>query len=303
MTAPPSATLADAGAARRSGTPSSTVASTDCGPLAVLVAAARRETALLIATFVLAAVALPTLVALLVETRTYAGLNLWIKPLKFEASVVVLLASYAVGFGLARADDRRLIAVRAAVGLVIVSAVLEIAYIGFQAARGEASHFNQTSAWEAAAFGLMGLFAVILTAGAGVAAALVWRAGAGRLGEGLWLGLVSGFALTFVLGIVTGFAIGGNAGHFVAAAGATPASDLGGIPVFGWSRDVGDLRAAHFVALHILQVLPVVGWAADRLAPPAARPVVVVAAMALTGLTVWALAVALSGQSVVPAGW
>lgn len=272
-------------------------------PLGLLAAAATRERALLLTALLIAALMLPTLVALLVETRTLAGLNVWIKPLKFQASVAVLLATYAAGFGLARPADRRSLAVRAAVTLVLVSAVLEIAYITLQAARGEASHFNDTSRWEAAAFALMGLFAVILTAGSAVAAALVWRAGEGRLGAGLWLGLVLGFALTAVLGIVTGFAIGGNGGHFVAAAGAMPADDTGGLAVFGWSRAVGDLRAAHFVGLHIVQVLPLAGWAADRLAPRAARPAVLASAAALTVLTVWALAVALSGQTVVPAGW
>lgn len=303
MTAPSSATLGGAGARAPRSSANSTGTSGDCGPLALVAAAVRRERALVIATLSILALALPTIVALLVETRTLAGLNVWIKPLKFDASVALLLATYAIGFGLARADDRRRLWVRGAVGLVIVSAVLEIAYITFQAARGEASHFNLSSTWEILAFQLMGVFAVILTAGAAVAAALVWRAGPGRLGSGLWLGLVLGFGLTFVLGIVTGFAIGGNGGHFVAAAGAMPANDLGGIPVFGWSRDVGDLRAAHFVGLHVMQVLPLVGWVADRLAPRAARPAVLAMALALTGLTVWALVVALSGQSVVPAGW
>ncbi len=302
MTAPSSAAVGGAGA-RALISASSTGVSGDCGPLALVAAAVRRERALVIATLAILALALPTIVALLVETRTLAGLNVWIKPLKFDASVALLLATYAIGFGLARTDDRRRLWVRGAVGLVVVSAVLEIAYITFQAARGEASHFNLSSTWEILAFQLMGVFAVILTAGAAVAASLVWRAGPGRLGSGLWLGLVLGFGLTFVLGIVTGFAIGGNGGHFVAAAGAMPANDLGGIPVFGWSRDVGDLRAAHFVGLHVMQVLPLVGWAADRLAPRAARPAVLAMALALTGLTVWALVVALSGQSVVPAGW
>lgn len=303
MTATPSAMLADGGAVRSAGSANPEAASGEYGPLAVVAAAVRRERALVITTLAILTLALPTIVAFLVETRTLAGLNVWIKPLKFDASVVVLLATYAIGFGLARADDRRRLWVRVAVGLVVVSAVLEIAYITVQAARGEASHFNLSSTWEIVAFQLMGLFAVILTAGAAVAAVLVWRAGAKGLGDGLWLGLVIGFGLTFVLGIVTGFAIGGNGGHFVAAAGAMPGNDLGGLPVFGWSRDVGDLRAAHFVGLHVMQVLPLVGLVADRLVPRASRPAVLAAALALTGLTVWALVVALSGRSVVPAGW
>lgn len=302
MTAPSSAMPAGAGARGPTGAANPGDTSGDRGPIGHLLTAARRETALLVATLAIAALALPTIVALLAETRTLAGLNVWIKPLKFDTSVALLLATYAVGFGLARADDRRRPAVRVVVGLVVLSAVLEIAYITLQAARGEASHFNLSSWWEILAFQLMGLFAVILTAGAGVAAALVWRAGPGRLGTGLWLGLVLGFALSCVLGIVTGFAIGANGGHFVAAAGAMPASDLGGIPVFGWSREVGDLRVAHFVGLHVMQVLPLVGWAADRLAPRS-WPVVLVAAVALTGLAAWALVLGQAGASVVPPGW
>jgi hypothetical protein len=303
MTAPPAATLSGASPAIPAGTATSAALSTDYGPLAVAAAAVRRERALLVATLAILTLALPTIVALLTETRTLAGLNVWIKPLKFDASVALLLATYAIGFGLAPPDDRRRLGVRVAVGLVVVSAVLEIAYISFQAARGEASHFNVSSAWEVLAFQLMGLFAVILTVGAGVAAALVWRAGAGRLGAGLWLGLVLGFALSCGLGIVTGFAIGGNGGHFVAAGGAMPGSDLGGLPVFGWSREVGDLRVAHFLALHVMQVLPLVGWAVDRLAPRSARGLVLVAAAVIAGVTVWALAWAAAGRSVVPVGW
>jgi hypothetical protein len=264
---------------------------------------ARREPALLVTGLAIAALMAPTIVALVVETRTLAGLNVWIKPLKFDASIAVLLATYAIGLGLARADDRRRPVVRGLVALLVLAAVLEAAYITLQAARGEHSHFNDTSRWEAIAYSLMGVFAVVLTAGAGLAAVLVWRAGSGGLGVGLWTALVAGFALSCALGLATGFAIAGNGGHFVAAAGAMPGSDAGGIALFGWSRTVGDLRVAHFLGLHVMQVLPLIGWAADRIAPRAARGVVLAGGLAMAGLTVWALVWARAGLSVVPAGW
>ena len=41
-------------------------------------------------------------------------------------------------------------------------------------------------------------------------------------------------------------------------------TDATGLPIFGWSTASGDLRKPHCFATHWLQVLPLVGWIADR---------------------------------------
>ena len=41
-------------------------------------------------------------------------------------------------------------------------------------------------------------------------------------------------------------------------------TDATGLPIFGWSTTGGDLRVPHFFDTHLLQLLPLVGWIADR---------------------------------------
>jgi hypothetical protein len=92
-----------------------------------------------------------------------------------------------------------------------------------------------------------------------------------------------------------------------------------GLPITHWNRQAGDLRVAHFLGLHGLQVLPLLGWAmallarrrrashgstaGDQAALRAVR-LVVIGAGAYIGLMLATLVQALQGRALVsPAGW
>ena len=205
---------------------------------------------------------LPLLGLGMIDDRLYNGINPWIKPAKFFASLAVHLVTLAVLLRLLEVHHRKaLVTTVLAAGTVIV-AWGESLYIAVQAWRGRASHWNVETEWEAMIYGVMGIGAVYLIAVAGLLGLVILIAGRKEIGPGLrWgagLGLVLGFATTLV---VAGYLGGHEAGHWVGG----ERTDANGLPVVGWARDGGDLRVAHFFALHMMQALPLLGWGADRL--------------------------------------
>lgn len=239
----------------------------------------------------------PTALALAVDPRSLNDIPVWIKPLKFQASVGLYLLTLAwfVAALPERVRQGRIVGVL--VAAAIAASVFEIGYITLQAARGLASHYKVDDPFHAAMYTLMGIGAVTLTAVSPAVAALLWRHRPARWSTAFWLSAVLGLALTFVLGAGAGAVLSSGDGHWIGGL----RSDAGGVPVFGWSRTGGDLRAAHFLGMHALHVLPVIGFMAGGLLPSgkAVGAVAMAAAayVAATGLVFW---LALSGIPLFP---
>ena len=223
---------------------------------------------LLLATVVLASLAAA---GLLFDPRLITGAPAWQKPLKFALSVAIYAVSTAWLLGQVRAARRTLQALE---WVTTVTLGLELALIFLQAARGQSSHFNLTSALNKAVFSAMGVLIAVLWVAQLVTAALLLRqrfadpatAWALRLGMAL---TVLGAGVGWLMVTPTSAQLAGMArGVFVASGSHSVGGADGGpgLAFVGWSREHGDLRAAHFFGMHALQLLPLLAFLLGRTA-------------------------------------
>jgi hypothetical protein len=199
------------------------------------------------------------------DPRLLTGAPVWVKPLKF--AVADGLFVWSLGWLLAGLPAAARPAVSYIGRGVALSIIIETVIIFIQAARGQTSHYNVSSVANALLFGTMGVFILVNTVLSVWAAYLVWHyplAGSAAYAWGARLGL----PLSILGALVGGYMIR-HLGHTVGAPDGGP-----GLPGLGWSTRAGDVRAAHFLGLHALQALPLLGWALGRWAPGRAVPLV-----------------------------
>jgi hypothetical protein len=184
------------------------------------------------------------------DGRIVTGVNPWLKPMKFAASIAV----YALTIGWLLYELPLKEKARRLVNWSIAAAmVAEIVLITAQAARGVRSHFNYTTPFDALVFTVMGWAIIVNTIAVAYVTVKFWKTDAKIPAPYLW-GIRAGL-LIFVLASLEGFAMVGRSAHSVGV------PDGGaGLPVVNWSTQGGDLRVAHFFGMHALQALPLIGY-------------------------------------------
>jgi hypothetical protein len=189
------------------------------------------------------------------DARRVTGLNPWVKPLKFCLSVAAYVWTLAWLLGHLRARPRWVRLVSWGTAFVFAA---EMACIVSQAARGVASHFNVKTPYDGAVFSLMGMLIAFNTLLVAVTLVLFFLRTAEPLSPAYLWGIRAGLFL-FFLGSLEGMAMVSNMAHTVGAPDGGP-----GLPFVNWSTRAGDLRVAHFLAFHALQLLPLAGHALGR---------------------------------------
>jgi hypothetical protein len=209
---------------------------------------------------------LATLAGVLLDHRIITGAPAWLKPAKFAVSVSVYCFTFVWLLGFVESRQRL---ARFAAYMTVVSFIVEMAVILSQAARGTTSHFNLTTPLNSFLWLAMGAFIVVvwmmnlLLAIVLTVERIPNRPFAWSLRLGLLVSLV-GMAAAFLMVRPTPnqlTAMAADRGPRIVGAHSVGVADGGpGLPVVGWSTAGGDLRVAHFVGIHAMQVLPFFGW-------------------------------------------
>lgn len=244
-----------------------------------------RERALTLFGLAMLLAMLPLLVLHGLDERTLRGVGVWVKPLKFLASTGVFALTTAWFVGLLPPQRRRDALVRVVAATIIAMALFENVYITWQAALGEASHYNFADRFHIAMYQAMGVGAVLMTLTQPLLAWHIVRHARADL-DPLWRRAV-------VLGLVLTFALGAGAGAML---GPIQPPAGAGLPALGWHAS-GDLRPAHFLGLHAQQLVPLIGLA--LLGLPRERAGRLFALAVALYVAAWAVAMAFGLQGAV----
>ncbi|HWO60853.1 MAG TPA: hypothetical protein VNO31_12555 [Umezawaea sp.] len=264
---------------------------------------------LMLFTLVMIALVPITGLAMLVDDRTLDGAPIWFKPFKFAVS----FALYGVTLSWALSLPTKARKVGGPLGTIIaITSTIEMVIIVGQAARGQHSHFNVSTAFDRALFIAMGLSVMFLWTSTAVIAALVAfsrfvdKVAGTALRYGLLIS-VAGLSVGFLMLVPTPDQIedvskgvnGVIGGHSVGVRDGGPS-----MAATGWNTTGGDLRVPHFFGMHALQALPLfaagLGFVrSPRLADERTRSQLVrLAAGLYAGLFVLTLWQSLRGQAV-----
>ena len=207
---------------------------------------------------------------IVLDDRIITGAPAWMKPAKFAISTAIFCGTLAWLYRYVTVWPRF---VRAMGWIVSAVLILEVAIIDLQAARGTTSHFNVGTPLDGLLWSVMGTaIAVLWLASVGILAAL-FRQRFENPAWGWWLRM--GLLVTVLGSAAGGWMVSPTSDQAAALAAGEPVRIVGahtvgapdggaGLPGVGWSTEHGDLRVPHFLGLHGLQILPLLGWLAMR---------------------------------------
>ncbi len=231
------------------------------------------------------------LVFSMLDQRELLGINVWVKPMKFSLSIAIFV--WTVAWYLGDVQGRFVRLKKIISYTVFISMVIEIGIIFFQAMRGVRSHFNVSSLFDAFLFQLMGIMIAVTTLMMILLLILLMYQN-DELSRDYLISLRLGLII-YLIGSAAGGLMLMNKGHTV---GAVDGGE--GIIFMNWSRAAGDLRIAHFIGLHGMQLVPLFGFVLKSTIIDSIKSrsrIIIIAFVFYILFLAWTLSTALQGVS------
>lgn len=177
------------------------------------------------------------------------NVNAWYKPFKFAFST--FLFAWAMAWYCYYLPEFNIRLFNWAICILLG---FEIAYIAFQASKGQLSHYNLSTPVYSLLYSMMALAATLVALYTAYVGVLFFKYDFPNL-PNYYLWAIRLAIILFVIFSFEGFAMGSRLNHSVGAL-----NDNSNWFIVGWSRTVGDLRVSHFIGMHALQVLPIISF-------------------------------------------
>ncbi len=178
------------------------------------------------------------------------NISAWFKPMKFFLSTLLLV--WSMGFYMHYLGDNSAI-LPYSWGMIVLF-TFENMYIAWRASQGQLSHFNVATPFNASMYSLMAVASTGISLWTAYIGVLFFTHKIEAMDESFLWGIRLGIVL-FVVFSLQGFAMGARMTHTIGGADGSV-----GLPVVNWSKKYGDLRIAHFLGMHALQIIPLLSF-------------------------------------------
>jgi len=180
------------------------------------------------------------------DHRQLMGVNIWLKPSKFALSLAIYCFTWPLYLQFLVDEKLK----RRFLYFTVFALSFELLAIVSQAARGQMSHFNISTPYNAFVFSVMGIVIVSQTIFSLYIGLVFFKMRPSKVSPALLWSLRLGIIISCVFALEGGL-MASRLAHSVGAPDGSP-----GLALLNWNRIAGDLRIAHFIGMHALQVFP-----------------------------------------------
>ncbi|HLY92111.1 MAG TPA: hypothetical protein VKQ89_02535 [Candidatus Angelobacter sp.] len=206
----------------------------------------------------MAVVPLFAALALLVPAA-FHGINPWIKPIKFSLSFSTFATTISIFLLPLRIPSWQLKFARWVIAVSVAFEIFSLATQAWRSIYATGSHSLLDSFLAQMTNSMVMINTLIVTAIFGLLCA---RRVHSSMVDSPMLAALRYSLVIFLAGNAVGGYMLARGSHTVGARDGGP-----GLPFVNWSTIAGDLRIAHFIAIHAIQIIPVFAWVLAQMAP------------------------------------